>query len=232
MPSATRTTRSSTRNNGSTQDVVCLADSDVLAIKRGSKKDSTKQTRKENRPVISSEVIEISSDEDEDEPIAPRASVASKLQTKIRELERVNAAMKRENDELKKKQTLSTDLEEQISCEVCSGTLWAPYILTCGHTFCQHDLENWFSVALKQHRNVYPHYNPNAQQHANVYGFYQQQLQLPLPAYTCPKCRDKVSARPIQNFAVKAVVRAVHAGESSPKKTVDGANIWNRFFPA
>jgi hypothetical protein len=53
--------------------------------------------------------------------------------------------------------------------------------------------------------------------------------------YTCPTCRDKVCSRPIQNFAVKGLVRAVagQIGETSPqKKTVDAANVWSRFFPA
>ncbi|KAF8208296.1 hypothetical protein K438DRAFT_1813769 [Mycena galopus ATCC 62051] len=231
MPSKTR---SSSKTSAQTADVVLLTDFDVLAIKQKTKKDPKQQkpARKENHcPVNSGEIIEISSDED-DGPVAPRTSVAtSKLQAQIQQLEKENARIKKENDEIKKQQILvAADLEDQITCEVCSAKLWSPFILNCGHTFCQQDLEDWFSTALKQHRNVYPHYNVNAPA-VNAYNMYQQ---LPLPPYTCPKCREKVVSKPVQNFAVKGLVRAVagQAGEASPKKTVDGTNVWSRFFPA
>jgi len=233
MPS---NTRSSSKATGQSSDVVLLTDSDILAIKRTAKKDLKQNpTRKENHcPVSSAEIIEISSDED-DEPVVPRATVAtSKLQEKIRQLEKENARIKKENDEIKKqqtsKQTLAADLEEQITCEVCNAKLWSPFILNCGHTFCQLDLEKWFSTALRQHLNTYPHYNVNAPP-VNVYGIFQQ---IPLPNYSCPKCREKVRSRPIQNFAIKGLVRVVagQTGETSPKKTVDVNHVWNRFFPA
>ncbi|KAJ6481685.1 hypothetical protein C8R45DRAFT_309828 [Mycena sanguinolenta] len=226
MPPKTRS------SSNTTADVVLLSDVDVLAIKRVTKKDP-KQTRKENhRPVIvnSGDIIEISSDED-DEPIAPRTnSVATKLQARIQQLERENACIKKENAEIKKQQmAVTADLEDQITCEVCSAKLWTPYILNCGHTFCAQDLENWFSTSLKQHLTRYPHYNVHyAHQGYNMF------QQLPAPLYTCPKCREKVCSRPIQNFAVKGLVRAVagQMGENSPKKPTDPKNLWNRFFPA
>ncbi|KAJ7248581.1 hypothetical protein B0H12DRAFT_1123348 [Mycena haematopus] len=227
-------TRSSFNSTAQTADVVLLSDVVPATKRTTARKDHPKQNpaRKENHwPVNSGEIIEISSDED-DEPVAPRVSAVgtSKLQARIRQLEQENARIKKENDEIKKQQSsAAADLEDQITCEVCSAKLWTPYILSCGHTFCAQDLENWFSTALKQHRTVYPLYNVH---HApNVYNMYQQQL--PLPPYTCPKCRERVCTRPVQNFAVKGLVRAVagQMGETSPKKTAD-ANVWNRFFPA
>ncbi|KAJ6511353.1 hypothetical protein C8R47DRAFT_1296201 [Mycena vitilis] len=232
MPANTR----SSRPTRQVSDVVLLTDSDDVAIKRTTTKQNAKNTglRKENLPINSGEIIEISSDEDE-EPVVPRNTVAnSRLQEKIRQLERENARIKRENAEIKKKQAASADLEDQITCEVCSSKMWSPFILPdCGHTFCQQDLVNWFDTALKQHRKVYPHYNPSAPA-VNMYHPFQQQMQLPLPPYSCPKCREKVRSKPIQNFAVKNFVRAVagQAGESSPKKTVaNSANVWGKFFP-
>jgi hypothetical protein len=60
----------------------------------------------------------------------------------------------------------------------------------------------------------------------------------PTPQYTCPTCREPVRTRPIEVFAMKAIVRVVAAaaGESSPKKTVnknwkEKAGPWDKFFP-
>ncbi|KAJ7164987.1 hypothetical protein C8R46DRAFT_301771 [Mycena filopes] len=196
------------------------------------------QARKENRPTINSgEIIEISSDKD-DEPVIPRAvaTATSKLKERIRELEKENERVRKENAEIKKRQMVTADLEDQVTCEVCSCKMWSPFILPdCGHTFCQTDLENWFAAALKVHRNAYPYYNVNAPAVLNIYG--QMQQQFPLPAYSCPKCREKVRSKPIQNFALKSLVRAVaeQSGETSPKKAVvvgGSNNAWNQFFPA
>ncbi|KAJ7326399.1 hypothetical protein DFH08DRAFT_885732 [Mycena albidolilacea] len=227
MPSNTRSSKATAAS-----DVVLLTDADVRSIKRTTKKDpKQKPARKENNPppVNTGEIIEISSDEEEPAPRNPVAATA-KLQARIQQLEKENARIKKENDEIKKQQIAAADLEDQITCEVCSAKLWSPFILNCGHTFCQQDLENWFSTALKQHLNVYPHYNVNVPP-ANVYGIFQK---LPLPPYSCPKCREKVCSRPIQNFAVKGLVRAVagQTGETSPKKTIDATKVWSRFFPA
>ncbi|KAJ7704292.1 hypothetical protein B0H17DRAFT_7234 [Mycena rosella] len=128
---------------------------------------------------------------------------------------------------------MTSDMTDLVSCEVCDTKMWTPFILPdCGHTFCQQDLEDWFAAALKQHRTAYPHYNVNAPA-VNVYGLMQA---LPLPPYSCPKCREKVRSKPIQNFALKGLVRAIAeiAGENSPKKTTVGGstNVWSRFFPA
>ncbi|KAJ7135424.1 hypothetical protein C8R43DRAFT_617337 [Mycena crocata] len=234
MPS---NTRSSTRQ---TSDVILISATGLPSGKHVPKKDpKPKQknpARKENHCTINSgEVIEISSDEDE-EPVAPRNAVATKLNDRIKKLEKENARIRKENEEIKKQQVKEAvnmeDLEDQVTCEVCSSKMWSPFILPdCGHTFCQQDLENWFSTALKQHRNIYPHYTVNAPA-MNVYGLMQR---LPLPPYTCPKCREKVRSKPIQNFALKGLVRAVagKVGESSPRRAPGSStNTWGQFFPA
>ncbi|KAJ6612792.1 hypothetical protein B0H10DRAFT_2222818 [Mycena sp. CBHHK59/15] len=225
-------TRSS-RHTCQSSDVVLLSEADMPVIKRTAKKDSKpkqKNQRKENCPINLGDIIEISSDEDE-EPVVPRSGVAtSKLQDKIRQLEQENARMRKENEEMKKRQMLeAADMEDQVTCEVCSTKMWSPFILPdCGHTFCQQDLENWFSTTLNQHRTLYPHGNVNIPA-MNLYGA------APPPLYTCPKCRETVRSRPIQNFALKGFVRSIaaKAGEYSPKKTTGSSvNVWNRFFPA
>ncbi|KAJ7757022.1 hypothetical protein B0H16DRAFT_1537735 [Mycena metata] len=207
MSSNTRPTRLTRQSS----DVVMLTNP-ALASKRRKdpipKQKNPPEARKENhRPIHSGEVIEISSDED-DEPVVFQRP--NQLRERIRQLE------KKENEEMKKQQVDVT------------SKMWSP------------DLENWFATALKLHRNVYPHYNPAA---VNPYGlpgaanpynpFFQQQI--PLPAYSCPKCREKVRSKPIQNFALKSLVRAIAgpSGETSPKKAVGGSNnVWSRFFPA
>ncbi|KAJ7031645.1 hypothetical protein C8F04DRAFT_1110142 [Mycena alexandri] len=241
MPSNTRSTKLTRQSS----DVVMLTNP-ALASKRRKdpvpKQKNPPAARKENHcPINSGEIIEISSDEDE-EPVIPVAT--SQLRERIRQLEKENELMKKENEEMKKQQVVTADLEEQVTCEVCSSKMWSPFILPdCGHTFCQTDLENWFATALKLHRNVYPHYNVNAPA-VNAYGLpgavnpynpYGLMQQIPLPAYSCPKCREKVRSKPIQNFALKSLVRAVAgpSGETSPKKVVGGSNnVWSRFFPA
>jgi len=188
-----------------------------------SSKQGKKHHRKENRPVILGEIIEISSDDDEASTSAitrskPNGVAMAELQERYRKLEQETANIReenkrisRENAELKSRAHLDISvLEDQITCDVCSSTLWQPFILPdCGHTFCQSDLEDWFSMTLTQFRATNP---------APVYvnGWQQQ----PQPRYTCPKCREHVKSKPVEDFALKSLVRAIAkaAGEASPKK--------------
>ncbi|KAJ6588432.1 hypothetical protein B0H19DRAFT_1248093 [Mycena capillaripes] len=179
---------------------------------------------KSQSKMCSTEIIEISSDSEDDEPVASRtrrrATKTSEFEEKIKRLEQENARVKQEVNEIKKQQAaFSANLEDRITCEICESKLWSPFMLDCGHTFCLQDLEDWFAAALTQHRNVYPHYTVNAPPNGT------------LPHYTCPKCREKVYSKPIQNFAVKDFVRAA-AQEASPQKSVGSAiNPCSRFFP-
>lgn len=65
------------------------------------------------------------------------------------------------------------------------------------------------------------------------------------PVYTCPTCREEVKTRPVEDFALKAVVRVVAEamGEGSPSKATvarggrgaKGKKLggpWDGFFPA
>lgn len=65
------------------------------------------------------------------------------------------------------------------------------------------------------------------------------------PLYACPKCREAVKARPIENFSLKSLVRNITTGtgEMSPKKgkgkrkgaqrkgeKTNDSKPWDRFF--
>jgi hypothetical protein len=63
------------------------------------------------------------------------------------------------------------------------------------------------------------------------------------PLYTCPRCREAVRNKPVEDFTLKALVQAVAEaeGESSPKKQLGNGGKgkgpaenreepWDRFF--
>jgi hypothetical protein len=151
---------------------------------------------------------------------------------------------------------------------VCTGRLWSPHMLVrcsifslsltrgcnrlpdCGHIFCQTCLQDWFNTTLTHFLATHPHYDVNnpmrhlqAFPHALQAAAYQQ-----APQYTCPTCRATVQNRPVEVFALKALVRTVAtaAGESSPAKPPAVMNLragksrvhgvqtigpWDGFFP-
>ncbi|ESK91037.1 ring finger domain-containing protein [Moniliophthora roreri MCA 2997] len=238
---------------------------------------SSKNKGKSTAKII--DVIEISSDEDE--PVVPLKRKKEVFVEGQRDLERQLKKLKEENEGLKKKQLESdkeierfkqelrlkqanstsatlpiSDLEDHISCEICTLKLWTPYILPdCGHTFCQSCLQDWFNTTHNQHF-AQPQNDPYAHLPAHVRLMVQQDpglanyvaVQLPPPPrppvqYTCPTCRTDVRHRPVEDFVLKAVVRTVAQaqGESSPKKapvTKGRGRVppvpedpWGKFFP-
>ncbi|KAH9979123.1 hypothetical protein BGW80DRAFT_1283147, partial [Lactifluus volemus] len=91
-------------------------------------------------------------------------------------------------------------LDEAVCCEICTHTMWSPYLLTnCGHTFCQGCLNDWLNTTLSQHR---------------------QNSTRGSPAYTCPSCRHAIHTPPVQNFSLKRIVQlaAESRGDSSPRR--------------
>ncbi|THU97654.1 hypothetical protein K435DRAFT_965376 [Dendrothele bispora CBS 962.96] len=199
-----------------------------------------KRKEKENRPTVThtTEVIEISSDEDE-EPVPPPPRTPKKgapptpnerarllltaLEKKFRALEQekkqleaqVNC-LRQENAEFRAKGTVhlnNDDVDEHILCEVCSLTMWTPYVLTCGHAFCGSCLESWFDRALRDWASRYPQFPPHVLQAAHIarYG-------IPPPQYLCPKCRTAVSSKPTQDFTLKGLVGTIAKakGEAKP----------------
>jgi len=143
----------------------------------------------------------------------------------------------------------ASHIEDQLNCEICTGRLWLPHILPeCGHVFCQNCLEEWFDTTLAHFLAIHPHYNVNLMRHLQGFPHMPQAIAYQAPQYTCPTCRTAVRNRPVEVFALKALVRtiAAAAGESSPKKSppvmntragksrVQGAQTagpWDKFFP-
>ncbi|KAF7292888.1 RING-type domain-containing protein [Mycena indigotica] len=240
MPATRKTARQDT-------EVITLDDnsSKTVANKRTTSRTTTTttkktagqvaQARKENhRPTTQLDIIEISSDEDEVPPppkaaAPPGGAKMARMQERLKQLERDNLRLEQENKLLTQ---CSSELDDGVSCEICSCKMWSPFILAeCGHTFCQKDLEDWFQAALTRHRATYPNYNVNQQHpYAHIPGY---AIQMPQPTYTCPKCRTNITTKPIQNFAVKHLARVVakQSRESSPKKVGGNtASPWSRFF--
>ncbi|KAJ7497067.1 hypothetical protein FB451DRAFT_1209955 [Mycena latifolia] len=197
------------------------------------------------------DLIEISSDE-EIQPRKRQATLPPKeqfkqLQQEIRNLKQKCSKLdkvedelehaRKENSELKLASKRSgkvildaIQLEDHISCEICTTTMWTPYILSgCGHTFCLKCLVEWFGTTLAQHMAAHPAWRPTNQPpyhllkkefRAHPYIAAMIAQQGPQPEYTCPTCRAVVISKPIEDYSLKAIVRAVatSVGESSPKK--------------
>ncbi|KIJ39548.1 hypothetical protein M422DRAFT_32593 [Sphaerobolus stellatus SS14] len=111
------------------------------------------------------------------------------LKKSVDRLRAENAVLKSEVERLKARMAKESsmenkafgDLEDLICCDVCQETIWHPYLIVeCGHTACLTCLTDWFTSTQRAH-------NP----------------------LSCPKCRTAVHEPPIQNFALKDVVRGV-----------------------
>ncbi|KAH0589219.1 hypothetical protein H2248_004981 [Termitomyces sp. 'cryptogamus'] len=151
-------------------------------------------------------------------------------------------------------------LDDNMGCEICTSRMWSPFILPeCGHTFCLSCLQDWFGTTLAQFIAIHPDYhdqqthnhrlweammqNPLILRTPHAAAYYAQlQQQAPQPQYTCPTCREQVKNRPVEDFALKALIRAITtaAGEGSPKKldkqtrgkaTAPKTGPWDGFFP-
>ncbi|TBU47281.1 hypothetical protein BD309DRAFT_998473 [Dichomitus squalens] len=147
------------------------------AVERKSNKQRSKQKAKAPLPPAS-EIIEISSDEDEPLAKKPSGSTAA-FEKRINELEEENKNLKRAlaaaktaqphpvplakvptpTPDAKSDKVLSA-IEEHVSCEVCTLKMWNPFTLACGHTFCKDCLQDWFSTAHMQHLTANPTYDP------------------------------------------------------------------------
>ncbi|KAJ8078373.1 hypothetical protein PM082_000580 [Marasmius tenuissimus] len=80
------------------------------------------------------------------------------------------------------------DLEPHISCKICLDRLRAPYVLSCGHSFCRTCLKAMFEIKIPKHIGLPYPFSPSA------------------TPYSCPVCRSAVIRRPIPNFDLKSMV--------------------------
>ncbi|KAF8835552.1 hypothetical protein BDN67DRAFT_418487 [Paxillus ammoniavirescens] len=278
-PSGSGSEKLSKRAPDDSEVIVLSSDDDEPLAKRKllSKKSSSRPARKKAATaapptIISNEVLEISSS-DESQPVAkatakkhPQTSDATlkdlqrtikNLQEQLKQSDQGAASSSQEIAELKHKISLSEDalseLEEHISCEVCTLKMWNPYLLPdCGHCFCQNCLVDWFSTTQAQHMQANPQYDanraalagqlrglihsvhniqalvgPHGHQHVQAMLTQFHRLQ---PEYTCPSCRKEAVHKPVEDFRLKALVREIAGsmGESSPRKEL----LRNRGVPS
>ncbi|TDL22633.1 hypothetical protein BD410DRAFT_788458 [Rickenella mellea] len=164
------------------------------------------------------------------------------------ELMAAKAEVKNVRDVGGNKKNLSS-LEEQLCCEICTATMWAPYTLTeCGHSFCASCLLDWFNTALAQHMQQHPNYvaeivvPPHLLAMRHHPGVNEQIRQwvairraaMPQPQYTCPSCRVQARAKPVEVYKLKEIVRTVATlnGEGSPRRQGRlNTNPFSGFFP-
>ncbi|OBZ78286.1 hypothetical protein A0H81_02208 [Grifola frondosa] len=116
-------------------------------------------------------------------------------------------------------------MDEHITCQLCASKMWIPFVLNCGHVFCQSCLEKWFDTMHMQHMMTYPDYDPQAMISPN-YRYALEDPQTPedvrrmirleltvmqesQPRYTCPNCRIVIRSKPIEVFTLRDMVHSV-----------------------
>ncbi|KAG6920073.1 hypothetical protein DXG01_010141 [Tephrocybe rancida] len=234
MPTIRNTSRQQVRGSSA---AATLAPATRLPFIKGKRDNAPKP-----KPVILGEVIEISSDEDEPPPQVNSAVVDLRRQiNKLKEqISQSKAELVASNNEL-------LGAKEEISeLRATSGSGKGKLVL------------DWFSTTLAQFMATCPNYqdipdhnrrlwdammqNPLILRNPQAATYYAQiQQQFPRPQYTCPTCRERVKNRPVEDFALKGMIRtiAAAAGEGSPRKveipgrgkaTTSSVGPWDGFF--
>ncbi|KAL1745363.1 hypothetical protein HDZ31DRAFT_63202 [Schizophyllum fasciatum] len=135
----------------------------------------------------------------------------------------------------KAKATMDSEMDDLLSCEICSMREWTPMLIpSCGHSFCKTCLFDWFNQTYTQHLAANPTYQPSRAQAklprnvelilGAISPFELQHVRQliaihaqPAPKYTCPACRQEVTARPTEVFQLKKIIHKI-AGESGEKE--------------
>lgn len=135
--------------------------------------------------------------------------------------------------------------------------------LDCGHSFCQNCLLDWFNTIHAKFVAENPGYDvnhpfrqapymqmlvenmihaPHVLRHPQIAGLLEMHMP-PQPKYTCLTCREEVRSRPVEDFALKALVRTVAGAtnQASPQKPLQPkkdkraaaapSGPWDKFFP-
>jgi hypothetical protein len=126
-----------------------------------------KRSKAKPRAAVRQAVIEIS-DSDDDAPAPPKkrkTSVELQLEKDIKKLKQENEAKKAEIALLRAAATqnpgpsnndLISEVEDSVTCEICTLKMWTPYILECGHTFCHCCLEVRIASSRRRARDSLP----------------------------------------------------------------------------
>ncbi|KAF9453918.1 hypothetical protein P691DRAFT_657162 [Macrolepiota fuliginosa MF-IS2] len=243
-----------------------------------------KHKSKPKAQIQPSEVIEISSDEDDAPPsqevvladlrrqvkklkqendrhIKDCSSLATELARCRTELKEVNAKASEPKPTDGKLVLDPSQVEDGLSCEICTSRMYTPYLLPdCGHTFCFSCLKDWFGTTHARFLQANPHWSagmvnlyvariqgllrPEYLNHPQIHN-HLLQLQQPQPEYTCPTCRKRVLRRPVEDYALKALVRNISAANEVEKRNIppDGplterrhghlivVDPWEGYFP-
>ncbi|KAK1233622.1 E3 ubiquitin ligase [Marasmius sp. AFHP31] len=108
------------------------------------------------------------------------------------------------------------DLEPHTSCKICLDRLRAPYVLSCGHSFCRTCLKAMFEFKVPKHVGMPYPFSPSA------------------TPYSCPVCRSAVVRRPIPNFDLKSMISDFTEifGETEVPRKPEGKKerSWEDFF--
>ncbi|KJA27719.1 hypothetical protein HYPSUDRAFT_130366 [Hypholoma sublateritium FD-334 SS-4] len=287
-------TPSPPRRRQATQDIdtISLTSSDTDTSKsrkvllKKAKNDKTQVRSRSKKPALppASEIIEISSDEEDKHPhsMMPQPSVIADYRRQISKIREESVKYKQDlarvakevNSLREENQTLkasrkpdatkivldAAQLADGLDCEICTCRMWTPYILpNCGHSFCQSCLQDWLGATQAQFLATNPEppvatyhlldtlrtliQNPALAAVPHVQTLLASQVPA-LPKYTCPTCREQITSRPTEAFALKSLIHtiAVAAGETIPKKPATtnkkGKSVgtlpgpWDGFFPA
>ncbi|TRM70307.1 hypothetical protein BD626DRAFT_554435 [Schizophyllum amplum] len=256
MPAARNTHRAprhaplGSSSGRSDDEIISLSSDDGFLLGRQKPKKSGK---KKTKPPPDAEIVEIS-DDDDDAPVQP-ISRTQQMQRQIDQLRQENIRLKHDSartakelglvraqlvtaEKGKAKAAIDSDMDEYLSCEICTSRLWTPCLLPdCGHTFCKSCLFDWFNQTYNQHLASNPQYQPqraHAELPANVkailrtiapgqLALVQQLLDLyglPAPKYTCPSCRREAKTRPTEVYGFKKLIHVIAEsnGEKEPAK--------------
>ncbi|KAJ7287406.1 hypothetical protein C8J57DRAFT_585090 [Mycena rebaudengoi] len=233
------------------RETTVLSSDDDIPLIISSRKVAKRSPPKRKTPATPNpELIEILSSDSEESP--PRKRQTTKASEEVEQLQQANRVLqqkclKLEGDLGHTQKEISdlklaskragkivldaVELEDHLSCEICTTMMWTPYILSsCGHAYCLKCLVEWFDTTLAQHMASHPAWRPTNQPpfhrmdpriRAHPYiALIVQQLG-PQPEYSCPTCRAPVHTRPVEDYSLKAIVQAVasNMGETSPVKS-------------
>ncbi|KAK0220723.1 hypothetical protein IW262DRAFT_1462086 [Armillaria fumosa] len=144
--------------------------------------------------------------------------------------------------QLRALQATYASLEEDIVCEICSLTMWVPFVLPdCGHTICETCIQSWLGRILDQHCHdsdppflwTQPVEIPEVATMTMMQVRLEYMVMLAVfeeirkamnePCFNCLICCQAVKSRPVQAYTMKSIVQKV-ASVCSANDSAEGAH--------